>query len=504
MGIREAFGGRSREQQLERELNQALAQESHLEESLAVLEDAMMGDPEWRRTSALLEHEFSRAALDRMVDVSRSMYLAHPLVQRGVNVTGFYTWGQGVSFVAADPKVQAEVVDRLLGDRGNQAELFGHQARLLTDIDQMIEGNTFLILRTLTNGDVQIRSAPTREIRDIFHVPGDKQQRTFYMREWVERELAQDSVDVSVTRETTRRALYPDWTYRPTSRPDMVAGLEVKWDEPIAHLRTGGTKQMMFGVPETYAALEWARAYRKFLEDWHSLVASLSRFAWKATGKSGVLSKMKRRLGSTIPKTGPGERETNRQTPAGAVALTPEGSDLTPIPKTGATVGADDARPSRLMVATSFNLPDTILSADADVGTLATAKSLDRPTELAMRSRQMLWASFYQDIFTYAIQAKQNAGRLGDGVDPQVDVSFPPILEHDVRETIMAIISAATLDGKIEAGTMPPELVSRLMMEALGVEDIEEALAKVGDREREEIDQAIEGLRDAVAGLARS
>lgn len=502
MGLLDAFGSRSREQQLERELNQALAQEGHLEESLAVLEDALMGDPEWRRSSALLEHEFSRSALDRMVDVSRSMYLAHPLVQRGVNVTGFYTWGQGVSFVASDEKVQAEVVDRLMADRGNRAELFGHQARLLTDVDQMIEGNTFSILKTLPNGDVQIRSAPTREIRDIFHVPGDKQQRTFYLREWVERELAQDATDATVTQETMRRALYPDWTYRPTDQPPQIAGLEVKWDEPIAHLRTGGTKQMMFGVPETYAALEWARAYKKFLEDWHSLVSSLSRFAWKASGKPGVLGKMKRRLGSTLP-AGAG-KETNRQAPAGAVALTPEGADLTPIPKTGASVDAEDARPSRLMVASVFNLPDTILSADADVGTLATAKSLDRPTELAMRSRQMLWAGYFQDIFTYAVWAKQKANRLPDSVDPQVDVSFPPILEHDVRETVLAIIAAATLDGKIEAGTMPPELVSRLMMEALGVEDIEEALAKIGDRERDELEDAIEGLKDAVAGIKRS
>ena len=45
----------------------------------------------------------------------------------------------------------------------------------------------------------------------------------------------------------------------------------------------------------------------------------------------------------------------------------------------------------------------TILSGDLDQGNLATAKTLDRPTELAMMDRQQLWADIFQRLINYQI-----------------------------------------------------------------------------------------------------
>lgn len=53
------------------------------------------------------------------------------------------------------------------------------------------------------------------------------------------------------------------------------------------------------------------------------------------------------------------------------------------------------------------------------------------------------------------------------------------ILEHDVNQQIAGIISAATLDGKTLAGTLPLEDVTRMVAAALGVQDVEALVAAV-------------------------
>ena len=75
---------------------------------------------------------------------------------------------------------------------------------------------------------------------------------------------------------------------------------------------------------------------------------------------------------------------------------------IEPVRTAGATVGADDARRLLLMVAASFGLPETYFG-DASVGTLATARSLDRPTELKMIDRQTLWSDTLRAIHDYVL-----------------------------------------------------------------------------------------------------
>lgn len=480
-GLREILG----------DLQQERWQNELLQEDLRRLELAMEEEG-WRRLSTRLDREFTRSGLDDLMKLSRAMYLSHPLIQRAVNVRTYYTWGQGVEFTAAEQRIQDEVILPLIEDDGNRCELYGHQGRVLTDVDQMVDGNTFHALFTGPNGEISVRSIPAEEIRDIHTSPDDRRQVWFYRRSWTQQSFSLRTGD---TKQETIDALYPDWRYQPTSKPQKIGSYEVMWDSPVIHLRTGGLKQMRFGVPETYAALDWARAYRRFLEDWHTIVASLARFAWSMTTKGRKVAAAKEKLGSTIPTSG---YEENRPPAAGSVFIAPEGDQLTPIPKTGASTSADDARPSRLMVAAAMDLPDTILSGDPDMGNLATAKTLDRPTELAMRHRQTLWADFHQDLFRYAIQAKIRRGGLPANLDESVDVSFPPILEHDTQALVTAIVTAATLDGKAEAGTIPREKLSEMLLTALGEQDVQATLEQLGKEQQASLAQAVEALAEAV------
>lgn len=483
MGLLDGLrGGSTRERELEEKLDQALAQGGLLQENLHRLEDSVLSDEGWRRLSASADQEFTRAGIDRITETSRALYMSSPLIKRAVDVTSYYTWAQGVTFTASDDAVQADVVDAVQADEGNRAELYSHQARILTDVDQQVDGNVFLSLETdPTTGFVSIRSIPVGEIREIYTQPGNRMQVQYYRRQWNEQTLDLSTGGVEVE---AKEALYPDYRYQPDSRPDVIGGMPVRWDAPIIHQKTGGLKHMQFGVPETYAAFDWARAYKKFLEDWHTLVASLAKFAWRVSTKAKNVNKAK------------GQMEGTDRYGVGSAFIGVEGSDISPIPKTGATTSADDARPSRLMVAAATGLPDTILSGDANVGNFATSKTLDRPTELQMRSRQTMWADLHRNIFTYA--AEQWYRKRGGTVpaDLTFDISFPSILEHDQDTVIKSIVAAATLDGRTEAGTIPRDLLSKILMEELGVEDIDTALSDLDSEQETQLEQAVDDLAE--------
>ena len=62
------------------------------------------------------------------------------------------------------------------------------------------------------------------------------------------------------------------------------------------------------------------------------------------------------------------------------------------------------------MVAAATGLPESFFG-DVSVGTLATARSLDRPTELKFHSRQTLWADVLRDLLGYVIDQAVTAPR---------------------------------------------------------------------------------------------
>lgn len=489
MGILEAIrGDRSGGGMSLSEQNQALKlNQEFLTESIAALEDGMR-DPEWRLTNALVEYDFTRRGLMDMIDSSRSMYLLNPLIQRSVDVTTYYTWAQGATFSMENEDVFDAVMKPLMDNDANRSELYDHEARIQSDVDQQVEGNIFIAMPTNIFGEVSVRTIPTVEIKEIIRKPGDAAVIMYYRRVWVE-DVWSEALGNS--QQVQREELYPDWRYHPSSKPSANGSLKINWMSPILHAKTGGTKKMDFGIPATYSSLPWAKAYKGFLEDWHTVVKSLSRFAWKATGKKKPIDRLKRRLQSTKGEdAGP---ETNPAPGVGSIFAGAEGTDLSPINKTGATIASDDSRPSRLMVSSGMGLPDTILSGDAQQGALATAKTLDRPTELYFVHRQAFWTSIHQGIARYAVDAAVRFGLITGGlkdydrrtgqdmiVPPEkttLELTFPPILEHDQKEVIEGINVASKF--------IPEETTSQLMLEALGVEGIKDALEQMA-KEREE------------------
>lgn len=523
MGVREVILGAPRGidgLSLAEKYEAAQVNQGFLEETIQQLETGF-ADPRWRHMSAMTEIEFSRMGLKDMIDASRSMYLLNPLIQRSVDVTTFYTWAQGCEFTPKSEQVMEKVVKPMIDNDANREELYDHDARVLVDVDQQVEGSLFFAMPTNMFGEVSVRQIPTLEIAEVIHKPGDRAVIMYYRRRWVE-QVWDD--EIGEHRLVEKEALYPDWRYHPTSKMRTSGSMKIMWESPIIRRKTGGTKMMEFGVPATYSSLPWARAYKEFLEDWHTLVKSLSRFAWKATAKKKPLKKLKDKLQSSKAVS---EAAEQADTPAtGSIFASTEAADLVAINKSGTSTSADDSRPSRLMVSSGMHVPDNILSGDPQQGALATAKTLDRPYELFIMNRQGFWRGFHQSVFRYAVDTAVRAGLLSGkrtldrrtgmeliipAEDATVDITFPPIIEHDITEIVGAINTAAPF--------IPEEEASRQMLEALSVEDVEEAI-KLASEERErrreeqkeefdekeekEIEEAINRLKEAMASVGNT
>jgi len=436
----------------------------------------------WRRMGASVTRDLlTRAGLSQIAARAWLYYAAVPLIRRAVRLKTYYVWGQGVTITARDEKMQA-LVQSVLDDEGNQAVLFSNEAHAAREREVELEGNVFFTLFTSpTTGRVQVRRIPPNEITDIITSPDDVTERRYYRREWTQQVFNEIN---GVWLPDARVAYYPDFRFQPApiSRASVIAAWPIQWDSPVLHVRTDSLGESAWGFPEVYAALDWARAYKEFLEDWASIAKALSRFAWKSRTKAGKVAAVRQAIDAN--RAGPG----NGTRSAAGASLVSDGSvELEPIPKTGATIDAESGRPLAMMVGSALDLPYTLLMGDADLGNLATAKTLDRPTELAMENRRSLWESVIRDVLGYAVEAAVKAPRgpltgswrqdgtrqvvtLPANVDATIDVDWPSILEHDLTQLVGAIAES------YETGTIPPEQVARLLLTALGVSDVDQLI----------------------------
>lgn len=475
---------------LQEELAQVSYDNEILTERMAELELALE-DANWMRMVFSGQQEFSRDGLKKIRELARMMFAKNPLIKRGVMVKALYVWSQGINVRAKNREIN-QVLQNFWDDGQNRAELTSHQARMLKEIDLQVEGQLYFVFFTRpTDGRVRVRTLPADEIVDVVNNPQDAKSAWYYKRSWMERKFDARKERIATA---TRSAYYPDWRYHPKARPQKIGSIPVQWESPVYFVRTG-----KFGESEVYAALDWARAYKEFLEDVASLMRAYSRFAWKriTKGKKAIAAE-KAKMATTLAAGN--SSETNPPPVTGAMALLGEGTDLQPMQVRGASISPEDGRRLLLMVAAAVGLTEPFYG-DVSVGSLATAKSMDRPTELAMRERQMLWTDILRDIFRYVILQAVKAvdGELrqmariemvddgeeqeeriawNEGTNLQMDIDFPPILERDVQAGVQAVITALTLNGQ-ELRLLDEQIATRLILKAMGEDDVDEIMSEL-------------------------
>lgn len=450
-----------------------------LQERIAELELALDDIGYERIGDSNFNRQFTKASIDKIAAMARVYWLKNPLVKRSVATQASYVFGQGMDVTATDEKVQ-EVIDEFVNDTRNKAELTGEQAMLTKETELQVSANLFFtFFSDPINGATRVRTIPMNEISRIVYNPDDGKEPWYYLRIW------NQPKEAGSMKYETRRAFYPDINYVPRGGlPRYFNGIEVMANNPIYHVKVNCLSDMEYGVSEVYAAIDWAKAYKEFLEDWYTIVKSLSKFAWKATSKSGAtgMGQAQRVLENAINGRNPMSEDLPGQ--SAQVWMSSDNFDLTPMPKSGATVAVEDGRRALLMVCAATGIYEHYFG-DPSTGNLATAKAMEQPMLLMFQERQQLWEDVFGTILNYVIDqsAVSPGGSLSGSrkynsygesyvdvgnLDRTFQVSFPPILQEDINERIDAIVKSTTLSGGTPANTIDLKTVTTMLLTALG------------------------------------
>lgn len=460
--------------------------ETPLQERLSELE-LQLENAGWIRQIDLAgSGEFSLTGLKTIARLARTFYLKNPLIQRGVNVSTDYVFGRGITITAKDEDINT-VIQEFLDDTKNQVEITSHQALLQKERELQLDGNLFLVffIHDLT-GRVRIRSIPFAEIAEISCNPDDAKEPWYYKRVWTDYTSNDGQTEI-----TEHTAYYRDWQYT-----DNVAAPKDGFAKGVVfHIKMGGFSDWRFGVSEVYAALDWARAYRMFLENWATLMAAYARFAMMINTKGGAAGVQSARTKLQTAINGSSVLDSNPPPNTASTFISDKDLVALDVVKTaGATTKAEEGRRLLLMVAAAMGLPETFFG-DVSVGTLATAESLDRPTELKFANRQEFWQSnllrIIWFVIKHAVAAPRGALRgamkiitndygedeleIPDDVEKEITANFPEILGISIKDHVAAIISGVTLDGKSRV-LLDQRMVTKMILEALGDDDVDAKL----------------------------
>ena len=486
-----------------------------LREASAITSQGAFGDMElalqnveWRREINLSWLEFSRWGIQQIILISRLYYIKNPLIRRLIDISATYVFGRGVEITSSDEDANEVLKDFFDANK----KTLGQIALVELEKRKYYDGNLFFAFfaDTVDKGTVSVRTVDATEIQDIVTDPNDTDSPWFYRRDWVQRIF---DPTTGITATDHQQAWYPALGYNPPAKPALINMLPVMWDTPILHRKCGAVAKWHFGCPIIYPALDWAKAARKFLEACLTVKLALSRFAAMATTKGGqqAIMGMKQQLETTV---GPGTPlwDSNPTPVNGSIIASGPGTTFEFMNSTGKGGNPEESRQYKLMCCMVVGVPETFL-ADVSTGNLATATTLDRPTELVFAEKQEAWREDLATIATYVLQVSAGApsGKLSEAlrkrqvkgvqiseaarvIGPkgkmvyaeaktkkpdkiQVTVTFPAIREGDLPQIITAIVGAMTLENTVGQIVGIDEKTGVLMLlRELGYEDAEDLI----------------------------
>ena len=463
-------------------LDTAVTQLEDLQESYAQLQ-LSREDANWMPLTQQAEQGLDRDHLVTQSKLHRVFATANALIKRGLSLRAAYVFGQGVG-TTAEGKDANRVVQSFLDDPKAREVLFGAQAQ--EDLENLLgtDGNVFICMVTdRMTGQVTPRLIPFEEITEIISAPGDRATVWYYRREWSE-------FDPETGRTVQRKAYYPQLRYSPVTKQRYIGSNDERYpvmrDMPVYHVKVNAQAFQKWGIGDTYAAIPWARMYKEFLEDWATLMKSLSKVAWSHTRLNYSRGSQQQRV-DALQKMGD-------MTPGSSVSMAP-GDRIEAVPKSGATIDSESARPLATMVAAALGLPVTTLMSDpGQTGARAVAETLSFPTRLGFEARQEVWRETRRQLLEYVLLQAVAAPRgplrgrvvrdgdslqaeLPNKADATLTIVFPPLDETPV-ETIMEALVKADSTGKA-----PPLVIAREILRALRVRDVDEELEKLTDED---------------------
>jgi hypothetical protein len=466
---------------------------------------------EWRREINMSWLEFSRWGIQQIILISRLYYMKQPLMRRAVDVVAAYVFGRGVEISSTDDDANDVLNEFFERNRGT----FGPTAMLASQRAKSTDGNLFWAFFPDKNdtGKVSARKIDATEIQEVITDPDDSDREQLFKRVWTAKVF---NMATGASEAKTQTCWYPAIGHqKPIGAPASIGGNPVEWNTCVLHRRHGAIAKWHFGCPEGYPALEWIKTGARYMQACATLAASHAQIAWDVTTKGGqaAIQGTKQQLQTQV-NAQPGNSlwDTNPPPVNASILAKGPGTEWKMVNSRGQGLDPKEGLTYNVYVGNVFGIPPTWLG-DMETANLSTATTLDRPTELGMRARQMEWEDDLTVIAKFVLEVSAGAasGQLREALSkrkigkvfcieaprktlsngfrvydeaakPKADeihirVTFPAIREGDMPAIIAAISQAMTLGNKAGqiVGIDEREGV-RLLYEALGTEDLEDIL----------------------------
>ncbi len=414
--------------------------------------------------------ELEPASRQLIVERARLYWYRDPLCKQAVRLWTDYSVGDGLSFRAEKPAVQA-VLEEFWKHKKNRRILRARGQRK-SSTKLLVDGEVFFALFGETP---LIRRIDPLEITDIVSLPDDKESPVFYRRQFMTLAGAQ------------RTLYYLDWAFADADADEVPLlkdekGDAIRWKPSvfIYHLPFDDFAQR--GNSLLGAVLDWCREHRRFMTSRVAITQALAKFALKLTlqGGASTLAAAKTQLKSTVDQD---TAETNPPPVAGATWLENKAATLTAMPRsTGGRESRDDSDLLKLMVSAGTGIMLHYFG-DPSTGNLATSTSMELPMRKAFGAYRQLWIEFYEDLFGLVLARH-------DMADEKVDIDLPPILDADIAALGQSLTAVKAAQPEIPG---QPEMIQHTLS-AYRLNNVAEIVKRIMKEMEEKQDQEPEPL----------
>lgn len=416
-------------------------------------------DAGWVRLGANETNGLMEATRSWSVRRARAYFDRDPLSKQAVRTWTNFTLGRGITFKAKDDT--ANKVLRTFWDDSVNKPILSNKGQRKSNDKLLVDGEVFFIFFEAA-GVVKIRRIDPLEITEIISDPDDIETKRLYKREWVDARSAQHT------------AYYRDWM-----NDDKLGTWQDQYRQPQTANAAGVIYHVPFnslslrGISLLFSGMDWAKAYRKFLEARASITQALARFAWKAKikGSAAQVAGVRAEWRSAVASGG--GAETNPPPAPGATFVENEAYDLSPIKtESGASSAKIDSNMLLQIFGNSVGIFPQYFGA-GEAFRLATAKAMELPMLVQFEAHQQFWADVYDEIFSFVM----NKNHIPPA-DQFVDIDFPPIVEGELAPRVEAITKVITAFPELDGDQM-----RKLALTTLGVNNPDEILKGITPEE---------------------
>jgi len=409
---------------------------------------------------------------DRLAAVADSRWMYHfdVMVWRAVQMWTDFGFGQHVGVTPADEAL-TETWEEFWTARRNRPVIGQRKVHTLSST-LLVDGEFFLVFYVSTlDGTCTIRRLSTDRIAEIKTDRDDPDVKLYY-----------------VQHTANGQVWYPDWQATEAQLetiplPDGARRAdEMRDNTHVVAMHVALEEENGRGWPQLWRALDWARAYKDFLQNRASVAAAVAMYVdkLKVKGNQRAVDNVIDRLQSHFARAADAGLDRNPTPPAGSAWVENEALSRERMPL---TTGAGDAQTDGMTIAAQFasgaGIPLHYLNRSDAMQNRAVAKESSRPWYEQIQRYQAFWVDVLADVVEVVGRMAAEYGKhKGDDFSAEIVLDSP--FDNDIGEIVSALdaVSSAT-----SAGVLPAEIgeratveLARELLSALGVRNVDGVL----------------------------